>query len=330
MNFAGTGGNNKANIGNVTLDKTRHITTEAGSGNALTFTNTHGNSAKIGSLSSDNLTTGTNIGTGWDSLTISGSSADMRIVDRLQLASKTIAVTNGATLRTGDHGESTSTAATIADYNVTTQGAGSRVIFDTQGDTAAAQIYNGVISGDGKFERAAGGTTVFTANNTYTGSTTIDQTGTLQLGDGGNTGGVNAVSDIIDNGVLAINRANDVLLGGVISGIGALQQIGNGITRLTGNNTYTGDTTVTSGTLLVKGNQSAATGVTKVSGTATLGGNGVIGGDVLMNDASTLSAGDGGAGTLSINGNLQLGSKNDLRFRTGSSLYARRRAKRSD
>lgn len=317
VNFAGTDGNNKANIGNVTLDKTRHITTEAGSGNALTFTNTHGNSAKIGSLSSDNLTTGTNIGTGWDSLTISGSSADMRIVDRLQLASKTIAVTNGATLRTGDHGESTSTAATIADYNVTTQGAGSRVIFDTQGDTTAAQIYNGVISGDGKFERAAGGTTVFTANNTYTGSTTIDQTGTLQLGDGGNTGGVNAVSDIIDNGVLAINRADDVLLGGVISGIGALQQIGNGITRLTGNNTYTGDTTVTSGTLLVKGNQSAATGVTKVSGTATLGGNGVIGGDVLMNDASTLSAGDGGAGTLSINGNLQLGSKTTSAFELG-------------
>lgn len=317
VNFAGTGGNNKANIGNVTLDKTRHITTEAGSGNALTFTNTHGNSAKIGSLSSDNLTTGTNIGTGWDSLTISGSIADMRIVDRLQLASKTIAVTNGATLRTGDHGESTSTAATIADYNVTTQGAGSRVIFDTQGDTTAAQIYNGVISGDGKFERAAGGTTVFTANNTYTGSTTIDQSGTLQLGDGGNTGGVNAVSDIIDNGILAINRANDVLLGGVISGIGALQQIGNGITRLTGNNTYTGDTTVTSGTLLVKGNQSAATGVTKVSGTATLGGNGVIGGDVLMNDASTLSAGDGGAGTLSINGNLQLGSKTTSAFELG-------------
>lgn len=317
VNFAGTDGNNKANIGNVTLDKTRHITTEAGSGNALTFTNTHGNSAKIGSLSSDNLTTGTNIGTGWDSLTISGSSADMRIVDSLQLASKTIAVTNGATLRTGDHGESTSTAATIADYNVTTQGAGSRVIFDTQGDTTAAQIYNGVISGDGKFERAADGTTVFTANNTYTGSTTIDQTGTLQLGDGGNTGGVNAVSDIIDNGVLAINRADDVLLGGVISGIGALQQIGNGITRLTGNNTYTGDTTVTSGTLLVKGNQSAATGVTKVSGTATLGGNGVIGGDVLMNDASTLSAGDGGAGTLSINGNLQLGSKTTSAFELG-------------
>lgn len=315
VNFAGTGGNNKANIGNVTLDKTRHITTEAGSGNALTFTDTKG--AKIGTLASDNLTTGTNIGTGWDSLTISGSNADVRVVENLTLASKTIAVNNGATLSTGDHVEPTSTAASIGDYNVTTQGAGSRVIFDTQGDASAAQIYRGIISGNGKFERAAGGTTVFTANNTYTGSTTIAQTGTLQLGDGGNTGEVSAVSDIIDNGILAINRANTVLLNGVISGIGALQQIGGGITRLNGNNTYTGDTTVTNGTLLVNGDQSAARGATTVSGTSTLGGNGTIGGNVLMNDATTLSAGDSGAGTLSINGNLQLGSKTTSAFELG-------------
>ncbi|MBU5603196.1 autotransporter outer membrane beta-barrel domain-containing protein, partial [Citrobacter sp. S55_ASV_140] len=316
VNFAGTGGNNKANIGNVILDKTRHIITAAGTGNALTFTNTK--DAKIGTLASDNLNTGTNIGTGWDSLTISGSNADVRIVENLSLASKTLAVNNGATLRTGDHIEPTSTAASIGDYDVTTQGAGSRVIFDTLGDASAAQIYRGIISGDGKFERAAGGTTVFTANNSYTGSTTIAQTGTLQLGDGGNEGEVSAVSDIIDNGVLAINRANNVLLNGVISGIGALQQIGGGITRLNGNNTYTGDTTVTNGTLLVNGDQSAARGATTVSGTSTLGGNGIIGGNVLMNDATTLSAGDGGAGTLTINGNLQLGSKTTSAFELGN------------
>lgn len=315
VNFAGTGGNNKANIGNVTLEKTRHITTAAGTGNALTFTDTK--DAKIGTLVSDNLTTGTNIGTGWDSLTLSGSNADVRIVENLSLASKTIAVNNGATLRTGDHVEPTSTAASIGDYNVTTDGPDSRVVFDTRGDNTAAQIYNGTISGDGKFERAAGGTTVFTANNSYTGSTTIAQTGTLQLGSGGNTGEVSTESDIIDNGILAINRANDVLLNGVISGIGALQQIGGGITRLTGNNTYTGDTTVTHGTLLVNGDQSAARGATTVSGTSTLGGNGIIGGNVLMNDATTISAGDGGAGTLSINGNLQLGSKTTSAFELG-------------
>lgn len=318
VNFAGTGGNNKANIGNVTLDKTRHILTAAGTGNALTFTDTK--DAKIGTLASDNLNTGTNIGTGWDSLTISGSNADVRIVENLNLASETLAVNNGATLRTGDHVEPTSTAASIGDYNVTTQGADSKVIFDTQGDTSTAQIYRGIISGDGKFERAAGGTTVFTANNSYTGSTTIDQTGTLQLGDGGNEGEVSAVSDIIDNGVLAINRANTVLLNGVISGIGALQQIGGGITRLNGNNTYTGNTTVTNGTLLVNGDQSAARGVTTVSGTSTLGGKGIIGGNVLMNDATTISAGDGGAGTLSVNGNLQLGSKTTSAFELGQAF----------
>ncbi|HEE9872189.1 TPA: autotransporter outer membrane beta-barrel domain-containing protein, partial [Citrobacter braakii] len=318
VNFAGTGGNNKANIGNVMLDKTRHILTAAGTGNALTFTDTKG--AKIGTLASDNLNTGTNIGTGWDSLTISGSNADVRIVENLNLASETLAVNNGATLRTGDHVEPTSTAASIGDYNVTTQGADSKVIFDTQGDTSTAQIYRGIISGDGKFERAAGGTTVFTANNSYTGSTTIDQTGTLQLGDGGNEGEVSAVSDIIDNGVLAINRANTVLLNGVISGIGALQQIGGGITRLNGNNTYTGNTTVTNGTLLVNGDQSAARGVTTVSGTSTLGGKGIIGGNVLMNDATTISAGDGGAGTLSVNGNLQLGSKTTSAFELGQAF----------
>lgn len=317
MNFAGTGGNNKANIGNVDLSNTRHIITAAGAGNALTFTNTHGTGAKIGSLSSDNLSTGTNIGAGWDSLTLSGSQADMRIVDRLTLTSKTIAVNNGATLRTGDHGESSSNAATIGDYNITTNNAASKVIFDTTGDNNQAQIYNGTISGSGKFERAAGGTTVFTANNTYTGSTTIDQSGTLQLGSGGDTGEVSAVSNIIDNGILTINRANNVLLNGIISGIGALQQIGGGITRLGGNNTYTGDTTVTSGALLVNGNQSAATGITTVSNAATLGGNGIIGGNVLMNDATTISAGDGGAGTLSINGNLQLGNKTTSAFELG-------------
>ncbi|HGY3716309.1 TPA: autotransporter outer membrane beta-barrel domain-containing protein [Citrobacter gillenii] len=315
VNFAGTGGSNKANIGNVELNETRHITTEAGSGNALTFSDTK--DAKIGTLASDNLNTGTNIGTGWDSLTITGSNADVRVVERLELASKTISVSNGATLRTGDHVESTSTAATIGDYSVKTQGEDSRIIFDAQGDTSAAQIYNGVISGDGKFERAAGGTTIFTANNTYTGSTSIDKNGTLQLGSGGDTGEINEKSAIIDHGILAINRANDVQLSGVIAGTGALQQIGGGITRLNGNNTYTGDTTVTNGTLLVNGDQRGARGATTVSGTSTLGGNGTIGGNVLMNDATTLSAGDGGAGTLNINGHLQLGSKTTSAFELG-------------
>lgn len=316
VNFANAG-NNKGNIDNVSLTDTRHISTTAGARNALTFTNTQGN---IGSLITDNLTLGTNIGNGWDILTITGPQANMRIVDNLTLKSETIAVNNGATLRSGDNGDVSNTSATLGNYNVTTAGASSKVVFDTYGDDTNSQIYQGIISGSGNFVRATGGTTIFTDNNSYTGSTTIDQGGTLQLGIGGTSGEVSSVSNIVDNGILTINRANTVLLNGVISGIGALQQIGSGITRLTGNNTYQGSTAVTQGTLLINGDQTLATDDTDVSSLATLGGIGTIGSNVTMNDASTISAGDGGAGTLTINGNLQLGNQTTSAFELGQAF----------
>lgn len=161
VNFAGTGGNNKASIGNVTLDKTRHIITAAGTGNALTFTNTHGDSAKIGSLNSDNQTTGTNIGTGWNSLTITGSNADVRVVENLSLASKTIALNDGATLRTGDHGESTSTAATIGNYYV-----------KTRAPAAGLSLIPGAIRQPRKFT---------TASSAVTGNLNVRQAGPRSL-----------------------------------------------------------------------------------------------------------------------------------------------------
>lgn len=316
VNFSGNT-NNTANVGNVSLASTRHITTAAGTGNALTFSGTKGS---IGTMAADNLSTGTNIGSGWDSLTLTGAQADMRIVDSLTLGSGTIAVNDGATLRTGDHRDASNTGATIGNYDISIGGTASRVIFDTQGHNADSQIYQGSISGDGNFIRAAGGTTIFTADNSYSGSTTIDQGGALHLGQGGTTGGISAISQIIDNGILTVNLSRDLLLGGAISGSGALEQIGKGITRLTGANSYKDRTTVTDGTLLVNGNQSDATGATTVSGLATLGGIGTLGGDVVMNDFSTLSAGDGGAGTLTINGSLSLGSKTTSAFDLGQAF----------
>ncbi|AST78865.1 TPA: autotransporter outer membrane beta-barrel domain-containing protein [Citrobacter farmeri] len=316
VNFAGTT-NNKANIGNVSLTETRHITTLAGTGNALTFTNTTGN---IGTLLADDLSLGTNIGSGWNTLTLTGAQADMRIVDSLTLTDGTLSVNNGATLRTGDHRDVSNTSATIGNYSITTSGNASNIIFDTQGNGADSQIYQGTISGSGNFVRATGGTTVFTTDNNYSGSTTINQGGALHLGQGGTTGGINPVSQIVDDGILTVNRSNSVLLNGVISGIGALEQIGKGITRLTGANRYKGETIVDNGTLLVNGNQSAATGMTTVNGMAILGGIGTLGGDVVMNDATTLSAGDGGAGTLKINGSLQLGNKTTSAFELGQAF----------
>ena len=162
------------------------------------------------------------------------------------------------------------------------------------------------------------GATVLTANNTYTGGTTITA-GVLQLGAGagGSTAG-GIVGDVTNNGSLVVNRSNTYTLGGAISGTGSVTQQGNGATILTAANTYTGGTTVSAGSLYVNGDQTAATGATTVNN-ATLGGKGVIGGDVTLTGNSTLSPGDNVAapGTLTIKGNLALGSGTTLDYSFG-------------
>jgi fibronectin-binding autotransporter adhesin len=95
-----------------------------------------------------------------------------------------------------------------------------------------------------------GGTLILSGDSTYTGGTTINA-GTLQLGNGGSSGSI--VGDITNNGALAFNRSDTFTFPGVISGTGALQQIGTGTTILTGNNTYTGATTISAGALIVNG-----------------------------------------------------------------------------
>ncbi|MFX9347809.1 autotransporter-associated beta strand repeat-containing protein, partial [Acinetobacter baumannii] len=87
--------------------------------------------------------------------------------------------------------------------------------------------------------------------------------GTLQLGNGGNTGSL--LGDVVNNGTLAFNRSDMATYSGNISGTGTVQQIGMGTTILTGTNSYTGDTLVSSGTLQF-GNGSAG-------GSNNLGGN---------------------------------------------------------
>ena len=85
-----------------------------------------------------------------------------------------------------------------------------------------------------------------TANNTYTGDTTISA-GTLQIGNGGTSGSV--VGNIVNNAALIFNRTNNITYGNVISGSGSVAQLGAGTLTLTGNNTYAGDTTISAGTL---------------------------------------------------------------------------------
>lgn len=109
-----------------------------------------------------------------------------------------------------------------------------------------AFIMPGAVSGSGAVEQNGGGTTVLTGDNTYAGGTMINA-GTLQLGNGGTSGSI--VGDVLNNSALAFNRSDTMTFGGIISGSGAVNQIGSGVTVLIGNNIYTGDTTISAGTL---------------------------------------------------------------------------------
>lgn len=316
VDFTGSTGNDTASVDDVDLSQLTHLLTASVGGNTLTFNNTHGAAARIGSLTADDLSKGVNIGSGWDQLTVTGAQADMRVVENLDGVS-TLAITDGATLRAGDNGV-TPGQATLNHLDVVTRGAASKLVLD--GD--ATSIYRGVISGDGQLERAGTGTTLLLGDNTYTGQTTIDSGAALQIGDGGSQGALSEQTALLDNGLFTIDLRRDLTLGGAITGIGSVQQNGSGLSRFNGDNAYTGVTQVNQGALMINGNQTAATGDLTVADNALLGGHGIIGGEVRMGENATLQPGDGNADTLSIaNGkSLTLGSQTVSDFEFGQAF----------
>jgi fibronectin-binding autotransporter adhesin len=175
--------------------------------------------------------------------------------------------------------------------------------------------YNGTIAGTGGVRQIGSGTTVLTADHSYTGGTFITS-GTLQLGAGGASGMVSG--NIVDNGTLAFNRADQITFNGTISGTGAVRQDGAGTTILTAANAYGGATTVNAGTLMIEGDQSLATGATSVNA-GILGGTGIIGGDVAVNALATIAPGGltVAPGTLTIKGGLNLDPNAKLAFNFG-------------
>ena len=188
---------------------------------------------------------------------------------------------------------------TLANTIITSLGA----IVTGNNGAASTQTLSGVISGAGALNQNGAGTTILTAANTYTGTTTALQ-GTLQIGNGA-TGSISVSSAVstLAGATLALNLANggifanDVAnagavnglvaganvntISGIISGVGVLNQNGTGTTILTGANSYSGATTVNFGTLQIGngliGSINPASPVT-VAGGATLAVNLVTGG----------------------------------------------------
>ena len=167
-----------------------------------------------------------------------------------------------------------------------------------------------------RLKQIGAGTTILTADNSYSGGTTISA-GTLQLGNGGTTGSI--VGDVVNNGTLVFNRSDTFTFGGTISGTGAVAQNGTGTTMLTGINTYTGPTKVNAGALIVDGSIASSSGLTATG--APVGGTGTLP-STTINGGGTLSPGNS-IGTITINGNLVFGAGSVYRVEASPSAADR-------
>ncbi len=163
-------------------------------------------------------------------------------------------------------------------------------------------IFGGTISGSGAVMQSGPDTLIFTADNSYSGTTTIAPGSTLQLGAGGTSGAI--VSNVVDNGTLVFDRSDTVTYAGTISGNGGVDQIGTGTTILTGASTYSGPTLVDAGVLDVNG--SIANSIVTLSQGGTLKGNGTVGG-ITVGSGATVAPGNS-IGTMHVAGNVNFGA----------------------
>jgi autotransporter-associated beta strand protein len=120
---------------------------------------------------------------------------------------------------------------------------------------------SGTISGTGSVTNDGTGTVILANNNTYSGGTTINA-GTLQVGNGGATGSLNANAPITNNSLLIFNTTGtfSYTANGLIAGSGNVIVRGSGgLIKAIGNNTYTGWTQIDPGATFqpCEGNQGA-------------------------------------------------------------------------
>ncbi|MBB3211421.1 outer membrane autotransporter protein [Herbaspirillum sp. Sphag1AN] len=147
---------------------------------------------------------------------------------------------NGGTLEYNGPEASTVRAVSLTANGGTIQIDPDATLTITQGITDSTPGAEGVLT------KTGAGTLILAGNNTYSGGTTINA-GTLQIGNGSNSGSI--IGNIEDNAQLTFNRSDDFTYTSVISGAGNVTKMGTNVLTLTGNNTYSGTTTISAGTL---------------------------------------------------------------------------------
>ncbi|CAB3765287.1 autotransporter outer membrane beta-barrel domain-containing protein [Paraburkholderia solisilvae] len=195
--------------------------------------------------------------------------------------------------------------AAAAGNNTLILGGAANDVFDVSSIGATAQYQNFNV-----FEKTGTSTWALTGTGTTATPWSIQQ-GTLQIGNGGTSGSI--IGNVTDDATLAFNRSDAFTFDNVISGTGAVNQVGTGTTILTAANSYSGGTNVMAGTLAVGDaahtNATIGSGLTSVAASATLGGYGTVSGSV--NNSGTVAAANaiasfasGSTGSFNIGGNL--------------------------
>lgn len=190
---------------------------------------------------------------GNNTLTLTGNSADFE--GATTISAGTLQIGNGSSTGSLGGNITASTGSTLA-YN------------------SSSEVALDGLSGNGTLIQAGNGTLVVSSDVTgFTGSTRI-QSGTLQLGNGGTTGGLSG--NITNNATLAINRSDDFTFSTNSTGTGKLLKLGTNTVTLNRTQSNTGGTVIDSGTLALAANNILATTgnlVVNELGTFNLGTN---------------------------------------------------------
>lgn len=154
--------------------------------------------------------------------------------------------------------------------------------------------FAGNVAGAGVFAvNGAGGDIVnLTGSVTNTGGTLVGPGASLVIASGGSVTG-----PITTSGTLSFGNPGTQILNNVISGTGGLS-VSNGVTTLSGNNTYSGPTNITGGKLLLTGANTGGGTITVGNG-AIFGGTGTTTGPLVLNSGSAVAPG-ASPGILSV------------------------------
>ncbi len=321
------------------LNDSRAVTLDSGGGtidtgvNSSTFT---GVFSGAGSL--------TKVGTGALFLTGTNSYNGGTLIDAGTLGINADAALGNAASSITFNGGTLQIAAGLNDSRAVTLNSGGTI--DTGVDSST---FTGVFSGNGSMTKAGAGMLTLFAANTYTGGTTVNA-GTLSISTDSNLG--NAAGPLTFNGgtlqtTAGITSGRNISLAGsgtidtqiydstftgVISGGGALTQLGNGVLFLAGANSYSGGTVFNNGTINVSSASALGSGQLTFNGAGTLQtlvgitvtsnvtlNTGAIGVFDMMGNTSTISGVIGGAGSLALvsSGTLTLTGANTY---TGGTL----------